>query len=126
MWQETSGSAYCQVTNGGMCVANKEGTSGTSGNYANKGQCTIRALTLLYATATDDFKTESCCDRIIIGTCSGFNNPRCTGAPINTQGLFMTEGGTMEWRSDSSISETGWTIGGWTIGGSTTASAILS
>ena len=61
MWTIVLGSAHCSLTNNGACV-----TDGV-GNHANMERCTIRAQQALYATATY-FVTESCCDRIMIGS----------------------------------------------------------
>ena len=101
-----SGSSYCQLTNGGTCV------SDGVGNHANNERCTVRAIRSLYATATY-FQTESCCDRITIGT----SQYAGTTGPANVQ---MAAGATMSWSSDGSV-----TSGGFIICGSTTASEIL-
>ena len=89
MWQVMQGSTYCQLTNGGTCVTDGVGTHG------NHERCTIRAVTSLYATATD-FQTEICCDRISIGG----SNFRGYAGPFNVP---MAAGATLTWYTDSSV-----------------------
>jgi len=96
MWEVITGSQYCQVETGGLCV-----TDGV-GNHGNLEACTVRATQDLYATSTY-FSVETYWDYITINTTrysgsGGFSN------------VFMNANDHMAWYSDTSVTYGGWTI----------------
>ena len=108
MWIITSGSTYCQVTNGGTCVTDGVGAHG------NSERCTVTAAADLYATATY-FNTEMIFDYMTFPP----STRRYSGsnAPTNVR---MMAGNTLSWSSDVSI-----TYGGWIICGSTSPVVVM-
>ena len=92
-----SGSKYCEVTTGGTCV-----TDGVD-SYGNNERCTFRATQEVYLTAYY-YDVEACCDYLTVGDVQYRGN---SNAPYNAR---LPAGGTMQWRSDTSIVSGGFIV----------------
>jgi len=97
--QVISGSSYCQVTTstGNTCV-----TDGY-GNYGNNERCTIQVLQSGRLSTYGSFRTELGFDYVTIGS----TRYQGTRGPGN---VYVSYGSTFTWRSDSSVTDSGWTI----------------
>ena len=99
LFRITSGSDGCSLSNDGTCV-----TDGI-GSYSNNERCTIEA-TAAVTLRVDAFDTESCCDRITIRSVQ-YSGSSTSDGPA---GVRMSAGETMTWRSDGSVTRSGWAI----------------
>lgn len=73
-----------------------------SGTYENNAQCLIRTQQALIINAAA-FNTESCCDHLSV-------EGRQYSGTIGPENVRLTEGVTISWSSDASVTSTGWTI----------------
>jgi len=91
----TSGSAYCEIVNG--CV-----TDGY-GNHGNNEACTMRATVNGRLSATE-FNTEAGYDFINV------NGVDYAGSGAGPQNVAVPAGAEFTWRSDGSVTRSGWTL----------------
>ena len=98
LWVVESGSQYCHVSSDGACV-----TDG-SGNHGNNEACVVRAMSALYATATE-FSVENYWDHVTIGGTQYSGSYSPLSVPMAAQD-------TLVWSSDSSGNGAGFTICG--------------
>lgn len=103
-WIVTSGTQHCQVTSSGTAGNGMTCVTDGPGNYQNRESCTIRATATMMLTAVS-FDTESCCDHFSIG------NMRYAGrtGPSN---VMVTAGSLLSWRTDGSVTRSGFVICG--------------
>ena len=92
----TSGSIYCTITANGICA-----TDGL-GNHGHDEACVIQVPSAGALTATH-FDTEARYDLVTIGLVS-------YSGRAGPQNVPVAAGTTFTWRSDGSVSNSGWTI----------------
>lgn len=103
LFSVTDGS--CQISSDGNCVSSPNYPAA----YDDTSTCTIQALRSTDSLSVHQFDTETCCDKLTIGSTEykGSSGP---------DGVSLTSGTVLSWYSDKSVTKTGWQICGAAIG----------
>ena len=96
-----SKSGDCFLTQSNTCVHSSNHMSGSS--YGNSESCTITVHGggTLHDTGNPSFSTESCCDHLTV------HGNRYDGSS-GPNGVHVSDGDQISWRTDSSVTRTGW------------------
>ena len=96
-WQVVSGSYYCQIVDGGLCV-----TDG-AGYYGAGETCRVLALRPL-VVRTRQYVVETGYDYLTV------NGVKYKNSGSGPNGVKMAKGAALLWRSDGSTQRSGWKV----------------